>query len=250
MLAGAIVVPVDYRASGDLIASIQRVAAAKLAADAARSLARPSCLSRSGRLRRSSGARQTGTDSRLRSRATTSPKCCLPRERRPIRRASSFSTRTCSRTSCRSNARWKVQEVCQAVSSDPLSESAAAEPHVRPVDGHVHPADDRRRGRFHGGIQPARYCAPGEDSQDLGDRLRTENPGGAARVCARPRFPKLREAPRAGNALDAPLVEISACSPAVRLEVLELHRRRRAARPASSRSSGRAWGLSSFRVTG
>ena len=50
---------------------------------------------------------------------------------------------TCSRTSSPSSARCEVPQVRAAVPPDPVPEPAAAQPHVRPVDGDVRAADAR-----------------------------------------------------------------------------------------------------------
>ena len=62
-------------------------------------------------------------------------------------------------------------------------------------------------------------------------------------------FPELKDLQAPERALAAPLVALSQGASAVRLEVLELHRRRRAACQPISKRSCRSWGSWSFKAT-
>ena len=96
------------------------------------------------------GARITRDDDRARSSS--------PPARRPSRRASSSRHRNVLANIVPVEREVaEVPEVRAAVPPDPLPEPAAAQPHVRPVDGDLHPADARRHGRLHAQLQPARH---------------------------------------------------------------------------------------------
>ena len=68
----------------------------------------------------------------------------------------------------------EVPEVRAAVSSDSLPEPAAAQPHVRPVDGDVRAADARRHGGLLARLQPGRDPSADQVAARLGARLRAE----------------------------------------------------------------------------
>ena len=57
-----------------------------------------------------------------------------------------------------------------------LPRPAAPEPHVRAGPGHVHPPDAARHVRVHEGVQPAGHRAAGSHPAHLGPRLRAEDP--------------------------------------------------------------------------
>ena len=123
----------------------------------------------------------------------------------------------------------EVPEVRAAVFADPVPEPAAAEPHVRPVDGDVHPAAAVGHGRLHARLQPARHRPADRVAPRVGAGVGAEDPGRAARARAA-RGAGIGRAAAGQGAFHQALVALSPGAPAVRTEVLELRRRRRAAR--------------------
>ncbi len=123
----------------------------------------------------------------------------------------------------------KYPEVRAAVFAHPVPQPVAVEPHVRPVDGDVHPAVARRHGRVHARLQPARHRAADRVAPRVGARVGAEDPGRAARARAA-RGSRVGRTAAGQGALHAALVALSPGAPPLRTEVLELRRRRRAAR--------------------
>ena len=110
-----------------------------------------------------------------------------------------------------------------------VPQPAAAQPHVRPGHGHLHPAAAGGDHGLHARLQPGRHRAPDPPAARVGRGVRAQDTGGAARPRPAPR-PGSR--PGASAAQRGPaLVALPAHPPAVRLQVLGLRRRRRAARP-------------------
>ena len=93
----------------------------------------------------------------------------------------------------------EVPQVRAAVLADPFSEPAAAQPHVRPVDGDVHPADARRHGRLHPQLQPARHRPADQDAPRVGAGVRAEDSRRAARARAARVSPAAAAEPAAGR---------------------------------------------------
>ena len=110
-----------------------------------------------------------------------------------------------------------------------IPESSAAEPHVRPGDGHVHPADAAGRGGVHAGTQPGRNHPADSWAADLGAGVRAENSRDPARV-RRAAISRGGHGIARGRAMAAALVALPPHSSAVRLEVLGVRGGRRAAR--------------------
>ena len=90
-----------------------------------------------------------------------------------------------------------------AVLPDPVPQPAAAQPHVRPGDGDVHPADAARHGRLHARLQPGRHRRAGQDAADVGARVRAEDPRRAARARPADRARRRRHRARSGTGSDA-----------------------------------------------
>ena len=63
-----------------------------------------------------------------------------------------------------------------------VPEPAAAQPHVRPGDGDLHPADAAGHGRLHARLQPGRDRRADQEAPDLGARVGAEDPRRAARA--------------------------------------------------------------------
>ncbi len=89
----------------------------------------------------------------------------------------------------------EVPHVRAAVSSRAVSEPAAAQSHVRAVDGDVRAADARRDGRFLARIQSDGDPASDQVAPDLGARLRAES----ARRAARPHRAPCADGGRSGR---------------------------------------------------
>ena len=89
----------------------------------------------------------------------------------------------------------EIPPICAAVSPAALPEPAAAEPHVRPVDGDEHSADGARHGHLHAQLQPARPPAPDSRAARVGAGLRAEDPRRAARA-RRAHLPGIRRGRR------------------------------------------------------
>ena len=87
----------------------------------------------------------------------------------------------------------EVPALRAAVLADSVPEPAAAQPHVRPGDGHVRAADARRRGRLHAELQPARHRPADRGASRLGARVGAEDARRAARARARVAFPDAAE---------------------------------------------------------
>ena len=101
----------------------------------------------------------------------------------------------------------KYRALRAAVSSAPLRQPAAAQPHVRPVDGHEHSADGARDGDLHAQLQPARHRPADPVAPRVGAGLRAEDPRRAARArrarvsrSPRSRRPPASRFPAAGGA--------------------------------------------------
>ena len=75
----------------------------------------------------------------------------------------------------------KYRRYAPAVSPPALPQPPAAEPHVRPVDGHQHSADGARHGDLHAQLQPARPPPPDSRAACVGAGVRAEDPGRPAR---------------------------------------------------------------------
>ena len=76
----------------------------------------------------------------------------------------------------------KYRKYAQAVPADPLPEPAAAQPHVRPGDGDLHPADAARRRRLHARLHPRRHRPADQGAPHLGARVGAEDSRRAARA--------------------------------------------------------------------
>ena len=112
----------------------------------------------------------------------------------------------------------QVQALRAAVPAAAIPQPAAPQPSVRPVDGHQHPSARRRHRRLHAQLQPARHRPPGEGVARIGHRLRAEDPGRAARAreCAsirrRPTRRRGCRFPRGGGATGPSIVRSAASS--------------------------------------
>ena len=123
-----------------------------------------------------------------------------PQAPQPSPRAWSSRIAISSRTSCRSKREVrKYRAFGSPFFPDPLPESAAAEPHVRPGDGDLHPSDAAGRGGFHAGIQPGGDHPPDPRRRDLGVGVGAEDSRDPARV-RRAAFPEAGDLqPQAGT---------------------------------------------------
>ena len=135
----------------------------------------------------------------------------------------------------------KYREVRAAVLAHPLSEPAAAQSHVRAVDGDVRAADARRYGRLHPRLQPQR------DRRGRSEQRRISVLVSVPKILDVLREHVLRLAPEA--AIPPPQKEhftrrwwrYRRVHRAVRPQVLELRRRRRTARSGARGVLGPAW---------
>ena len=178
------------------------------------------------------------------------------RARPPSPRAWSSPTGTSSPTSCRSNARCvKYRKWSTPFFADPIPESAAAQSHVRPGDGHLHPADAAGRRDLHARLQPRRDCVDDQEPPRVGAGLGARK---FSTCCASTRsaLPRVAHSePAARRAAAPPFASCGAGGshrqrpPDVRMEVLGVRRRRRAARAATSKPSGANAGSRSSRAT-
>ena len=78
----------------------------------------------------------------------------------------------------------KYKKYARPFSADSLPEPAAAQPHVRPVDGDQHSAAHRRHRGVHAQLQPARHRPARARVAHLGDRVRAEDPRRPQGACA------------------------------------------------------------------
>ena len=127
-----------------------------------------------------------------------------------------------------------------AVLPAPVPEPAAAQPHVRPGDGDLHPADAAGRRRLHARLQPGDIVAQIKTRRDLGARVGAEDPRRAARARRSRVAPRSRRPPAARQHIALSAGGATGGPSAVRLEVLGVRRRRGAARRRARGVLGRA----------
>ncbi len=244
-LAGAVAVPIDFRSSQEFASRIRSIvgAAVVLAGDDVDP--GPDAGVEPGRPRL--GCRRPPSGGADRSRRRRADRVYVRRHRGAEGRRHPPSQHPRERRAGGGRDR-QIQEIRAAVPADPVPEPAAAQPPVRPVDGHQHSPADRRHGRVHAQLQPARHCPPRARVEHFGDRLRAEDPRRVegARAAHRCR----RGQPAAGPVDTGALVALPPHPSHVRPEVLGVHRRGGAARIGSSRISGSGWASSSSRATG
>jgi len=249
LLRGVVVVPIDYRSSPDFLLRVSRIVSAKLvlvgqdvpplhaAPGTSDSLAAPVWALHEIEWPEAVGGRQSavsgqqsavgpsrdqhhqrrhrrnhlhlGCDGRTQRRRHHAPKCAG--EHRPGRARGA-----------------EISQMEPAVRADPVSESSAAQPHVRAGHGHVRPADAGRRRGVHARIQPRRHRVAGQNPAYFGRRVRAEDPRRLARARAACETRGRESEP--GPALGAAVVAFPGDPSAVRPEVLGLRRRRGAAR--------------------
>ena len=127
----------------------------------------------------------------------------------------------------------QVPEVRQAVLPAALPQPAAAQPHVRPGDGHLHPADAAGHDGVRPQPQPARHrpADPRRGASRCSCRCRRCSTCCAAHV--QHAAPTAAAPAGPGRALGEAVVAAPRRAPAVRHEVLGLRRGRGAARPGS-----------------
>ena len=192
LLARVVLVPVDYRASPDLVVRISRIVQAKavlvgaeVQAPAARD-GRRLAIAGSFTIGRASTALGTGTRRWIEPRHPGTPEPRNPQRRHPRRnhlhvrrdgrterRDDHASERPREHHSDRTRDR-EVPPVPAAVPADPLSEPAAAEPHVRAVDGDVRAADADGHGGVLSRLQSDRNPAADSLAADFRAGLRPE----------------------------------------------------------------------------
>ena len=190
LLGGIVVVPIDYRASPDFLARVSRIVAAKLVLIGQdvppfgpRALGMPSA-SRSGSCTRfrSEGARRPARASIGRddvaeiiftSGATAEPKGVVITHRNVLANIVPVEREV-----------LKYRKWAPAVRAHPLPEPPAAQPHVRPGDGDLHPADAAGRRRLHARLQPGRDRGADQEPPHLGARVGAEDPRRPARARA------------------------------------------------------------------
>ena len=199
---GIVVVPIDYRASPDFLARVSRIVAAKLVliGQDVPPLAERRSARRSWKLheldwpRAATAAAAASTIGRddvaeiiFTSGATAEPKGVVITHRNVLANIVPVEREVA-----------EVPEVGPAVLPAALPEPAAAQPHVRPGDGDVHPADAAGRRRLHARLQPGDIVAQIKTRRDLGARVGAEDPRRAARArrCASRRTPASRRAPK------------------------------------------------------
>ena len=153
----------------------------------------------------------------------------LGRDRRSERRDDHASQHPRERHADRARDR-EVPEVREAVPSDSVPEPAAAQPHVRPVDGDVRAADAPRHGRVLARLQPGGDPPSDQVAAHLGAGLRAESARRAARARAARAAGDGRARSAQPQALGLALVALPRGASPVRLEVLVHRLRRRAAR--------------------
>ena len=123
----------------------------------------------------------------------------------------------------------EVPQYAQAVSPAAVRQPAAAQPHVRPVDGDQHPADGARHGDLHAQLQPARHRPADQAAARLGARVRAEDSRRAARARRCASIPEPPRRRRPASRIPGALVALSPRAPGARPEVLGVRRRRGAA---------------------
>ncbi len=226
LIAGVVVVPVDYRASSDLVRRVSGIVRAKWvlvgdeverAADVTGEVRK---LSEVVRLFGTDGAgTRSGVAADREPRATGRDHLHVGRDGRTQRRHHHSSEHPGERRADRAGDR-KVPEVHLAVPPDSVPESPSAQPHVRSVDGGLRAADAFGHSRLLPRLQPGRD----HPSDQIAPRL-------GAGVCAKSaRCPSIaRRTHRAargrpghagGQALVTSLVAVPRRAPAAWLEVL------------------------------
>ncbi len=133
----------------------------------------------------------------------------------------------------------EVPEVGQALLSAPVPEPAAAQPHVRPGDGDLHPADAAGHRDLHARLQPGRDRRADQEATRLGARVGAEDSRRAEGARAA-RSRRIRRVRRTEAARREALVALPQDPSRLRPEVLVVRRRRGAARRRARSVLGRA----------
>ena len=204
LLSGIIVVPIDYRSSAEFVARVRALVDARARArrrGRARTAAAGHAFQhvwpfadvdwRAEGLRAEAAMAEPGPmpDVPDLARRRHSDHLHVGRDGRTERRRHPPPQRAGQHRAGRARGH-EVPRVRAAVSSAALPQPAAAQPHVRAVDGHEHPADGARHGHLHAQLQPARHPAADQVAPRLGARVRAEDPRRAARARASVRFRK------------------------------------------------------------
>ena len=258
IISGIVVVPIDYRSSLDFVRRIRAIVEAKviLAGDDLPAEAGAG-LHRAGGLDGAAVWRLAGIDWRadapmplvqvaaadtaeiiFTSGATAEPKGVVLTHRNILANTVPIEQEV-----------HRVPQVREGVLPAALPQPAAAQPHVRPGDGHVHPADAAGHHRVRPQPQPPRHRPADSRAAHLGARVGAED----ARRAPRPRAARRADGGRAcrpGRALGEAVVAAPRCAPALRHEVLGLRRGCGAARPGPRDVPGRASASPSSRATG
>ncbi len=184
LLQGVIVVPIDYRASADFLRRVAAIVKSRLVLIGeeveASSLDGSGAdvwrldqldWSATGTVERASVTRDDTAEIIFTSGATAEPKGVVITHRNVLANIVPGRARD-----------PEVPQVRVAVRADPVPEPAAAVAHVRPVDGHLHPADAGRDGAVHPRLQPARHRPPHQGAPHLGAGVGAEDPRRPARA--------------------------------------------------------------------
>ena len=176
LLNGTVAVPIDYRTSFEFIRRVQDQVQARLIVVG--SDVEPGPLAGAETLRMSDWdwadaavpsavavSRDTLAEIIFTSGATADPKGVLIQHRNVLANIVPVETRGS-----------QVQALGRAVLSHPVSEPAAAQPHVRAGDGDLHPADAARHHHLSARQQPGRDRPADPNTARLGPGLRAEDP--------------------------------------------------------------------------